>query len=254
MRRIVVTGMGLVGPLGSGIETSWKRLLDGKSGIRSLPDEISNDLPVKIGGIVPSLIEDSEAGFDPDLIVDTKDQRKMDRFILFALAATKEALETAGWHPTSDYERERTATIIASGIGGFPAIASAVRITDTRGARRLSPFTVPSFLANLAAGQVTIRHGFTGPIGTPVTACAASVQAIGDAARLIRSNEADIALCGGAEACIDKVSLGAFAAARALSTGYNTTPELASRPFDTGRDGFVMSEGAGLIPMARQLC
>ena len=132
MRRIVVTGMGLVGPLGSGAEISWKRLLDGKSGIRSLPDEISNDLPVKIGGIVPSQIEDSEAGFDPDLIVDAKDQRKMDRFILFALAAAKEALETAGWHPTSDYERERTATIIASGIGGFPAIASAVRITDTR--------------------------------------------------------------------------------------------------------------------------
>jgi 3-oxoacyl-[acyl-carrier-protein] synthase II len=247
MRRIVITGMGLVGPLGSGTETSWKRLLEGKSGIRSLPDEISSDLPVKIGGLVPSLIEDSEAGFDPDVIVDTKDQRKMDRFILFALAAAMEALETAGWHPTCDYERERTATIIASGIGGFPAIASAVRITDTRGARRLSPFTVPSFLANLAAGHVTIRHGFTGPIGTPVTACAASVQAIGDAARLIRSNEADIALCGGADACIDKVSLGAFAAARALSTGYNTTPELASRPFDTGRDGFVMSEGAGLI-------
>ena len=138
MRRIVVTGMGLVGPLGCGVEISWKRLLDGKSGIKSLPDEISRNLPVKIGGLVPSPIEDSEAGFDPDLIVDTKDQRKMDRFILFALAAAKEALETAGWHPASDYECERTATVIASGIGGFPAIASAVRITDTRGARRLS--------------------------------------------------------------------------------------------------------------------
>jgi 3-oxoacyl-[acyl-carrier-protein] synthase II len=137
--------------------------------------------------------------------------------------------------------------VIATGIGGFPAIAEAVRITDARGVRRLSPFTVPSFLANLAAGWVSIKHGFKGPIGAPVTACAAGVQAIGDAARIIRAGEADVALCGGAEAAIDRVSLGSFAAARALSSGFNDTPEKASRPFDQARDGFVMGEGAGIL-------
>ncbi|MDX3809882.1 MAG: beta-ketoacyl-[acyl-carrier-protein] synthase II, partial [Bosea sp. (in: a-proteobacteria)] len=176
-----------------------------------------------------------------------KDQRKMDRFIQFALVAAREALEQAGWHPRNEAERERTATVIASGIGGFPAIAEAVRTTDQRGVRRLSPFTVPSFLVNLAAGHVSIEHGFKGPIGAPVTACAAGVQAIGDAARLIRAGEADIALCGGAEACVDLVALGGFAAARALSTGFNDEPEKASRPFDRDRDGFVMGEGAGLL-------
>jgi 3-oxoacyl-[acyl-carrier-protein] synthase II len=171
----------------------------------------------------------------------------MDRFIMFALAAAKEALEQAGWHPKTEQEQERTATIIGTGVGGFGAIADAVRTTDSKGPRRLSPFTIPSFLANLAAGHVSIAHGFRGPLGAPVTACAASVQAIGDAARLIRNGEADIALCGGAEASIDRVSLAGFAAARAMSSGYNDTPTLASRPFDQDRDGFVMGEGAGLL-------
>ncbi len=247
MRRIVVTGMGVVSPLGCGVETAWNRLISGRSGVRALPAEVAGDLPAKIAGLVPSHVDDPDAGFDPDKAAQPKDQRKMDRFILFALMAADEALATAQWKPSGVVAQGRTATVIASGIGGFPAIADAVRTTETRGARRLSPFTVPSFLANLAAGHVTIRHGFTGPIGTPVTACAASVQALGDAARLIATNEADIALCGGAEACIDKVSLGAFAAARALSTGFNETPEKASRPFDTARDGFVMGEGAGML-------
>ena len=176
-----------------------------------------------------------------------KDQRRMDRFILFALAATAEAIAQAAWTPSDAHSLERTATVIASGIGGFPAIVEAVRTTDQRGIRRLSPFTVPSFLANLAAGHISIRYGFKGPIGTPVTACAASVQAIGDAARLIRTGEADVAICGGSEACIDLVSLGGFAAARALSTGFNETPARASRPFDRDRDGFVMGEGAGIL-------
>jgi 3-oxoacyl-[acyl-carrier-protein] synthase II len=171
----------------------------------------------------------------------------MDRFILFALAAATEALAQAAWTPSDARSLERTATVIASGIGGFPAIVEAVRTTDQRGARRLSPFTVPSFLANLAAGHISIRYGFKGPIGTPVTACAASVQAIGDAARLIRTEEADLAICGGSEACIDLVSLGGFAAARALSTGFNEAPARASRPFDRDRDGFVMGEGAGIL-------
>jgi 3-oxoacyl-[acyl-carrier-protein] synthase II len=163
------------------------------------------------------------------------------------MAAAEEAINQSGWGPTEARDLERTATIIASGIGGFPAIAEAVRTVETRGPRRLSPFIVPSFLVNLAAGQVSIRYGYKGPLGAPVTACAASVQAIGDAARLIRSGEADVAICGGAEACIDKVSLGGFAAARALSTGFSNRPEEASRPFDAERDGFVMGEGAGML-------
>ena len=188
-----------------------------------------------------------QTGFDPDLVVPPKDQRRMDRFILFALAAASEAIAQAAWIPSDAHAMERTATVIASGIGGFPAIVEAVRTTDQRSVRRLSPFTVPSFLANLAAGHISIRYGFKGPIGTPVTACAASVQAIGDAARLIRAGEADVAICGGSEACIDLVSLGGFAAARALSTSFNDTPARASRPFDRDRDGFVMGEGAGIL-------
>lgn len=246
-RRIVVTGMGIVSPLGCGIEHVWQRLLEGQSGLRKLPEEMIASLPAKIGGVVPAKEKDEEAGFDPDKLAAPKEQRKMDRFIQFALAAAEEAIIQAGWVNLTESERERTATIIASGIGGFPAITNAVRITDQRGVNRLSPFTIPSFLVNMAAGHVSIRHGYKGPIGAPVTACAASVQAIGDAARLIKSGEADIAICGGAEACIDLVSLGGFAAARALSTSFNDRPEMASRPFDKDRDGFVMGEGAGIV-------
>lgn len=247
MRRIVVTGMGTVSPLGAGVKSSWSRLIAAKSGIRRLPDDIVSDLPTKLGGMVPGIAEDPEAGFDPDIVLPVKDQRKMDRFILFALAAADEALAQAKWKPVLPDNRQRTATIIASGVGGFPAITDAVRTVDQKGPRRLSPFTIPSFLVNLAAGQVSIRHGLMGPLGAPVTACAAGVQAIGDAARMIRSNEADIAVCGGTEACINTVSLGGFAAARAVSTGFNETPALASRPFDMMRDGFVMGEGAGIL-------
>ncbi len=247
MDRIVVTGMGLVSPLGVGVDASWKRLIEGRSGLRLLSEETVGDLAAKVGGIVPDITEDAEAGFDVDRYVPVKDQKKMDRFILFTMAAAQEAILQAGWQPTETADLERTATIIASGVGGFPAIADAVRTAETRGVKRLSPFTIPSFLVNLAAGQVSIRYGFKGPLGAPVTACAASVQAIGDAARLIRAGEADVAICGGAEACIDKVSLGGFAAARALSTGFSNRPEEASRPFDNARDGFVMGEGAGML-------
>ena len=245
-RRIVVTGLGLVSPLGCGSELVWPRLLSGRSGLAALPAWAAA-LPARVAGLVPSTTDDPEGGFDPDLAAPLKDQRKMDRFILFALLAAAEAIAQAAWTPVEAHALERTATVVASGIGGFPAIAEAVRTTDQRGVRRLSPFTIPSFLANLAAGHVTIRYGFKGPIGAPVTACAASVQAIGDAARLIKSGEADVAICGGAEACIDLVSLGGFAAARALSTGFNEPPTRASRPFDRDRDGFVMGEGAGIL-------
>jgi len=246
MRRVVVTGMGAVSPLGCGIEISWCRLLEGWSGVRLLP-EWSLALPARIAGLVPGKAEDAAGGFDPAQAAAPKDQRKMDRFILFALLAAAEAVAQAKWAPQDIAALERTATIIASGIGGFPAIVEAVRTTDQRGVRRLSPFTIPSFLANLAAGQVSIKYGYKGALGTPVTACAAGVQAIGDAARMIRSGEVDVAICGGAEACIDLVSLGGFAAARALSSRFNDAPARASRPFDRDRDGFVMGEGAGIL-------
>lgn len=247
MRRVVVTGMGMVSPLGCGVEKAWSRLIAGHSGLRALPEELVADVPAKVGGVVPIRVEDPAAGFDADRVASPKDQRKMDRFILFALAAAEEAIAQSGWLPTDARSRERTATVIASGIGGFPAITQAVRTTDRRGVQRLSPFTIPSFLVNMAAGHVSIRYGYQGPIGAPVTACAAGVQAIGDAARLIRQDEADVAVCGGTEACIDRVSLGGFAAARALSSRFDDEPERASRPFDGARDGFVMGEGAGLL-------
>ncbi|WP_308365807.1 MULTISPECIES: beta-ketoacyl-ACP synthase II [unclassified Microbulbifer] len=245
--RIVVTGTGTVGPLGCGTEIVWSRLLAGQSGIRALPADLADGTGVAIGGQVPTLAEDAQAGFDPERSIAAKERKKMDRFIEFALVAAQEALAQAAWQPTDEKQRQRTATVIASGVGGFGAIAEAVRTTDNRGPRRLSPFTAPSFLVNMAAGHISIQHGFTGPLGAPVTACAAGVQAIGDAARLIRSGEADIAVCGGTEAAIHRVTLGAFAAARALSTGFNDRPSEASRPFDRDRDGFVMAEGAGLL-------
>ena len=246
-RRIVVTGMGVVSPLGCGVETVWSRLLQGHSGLLVLPADLTEGIAAKVASAVPELSADQPWGFDPALSVEPKDHKKMDRFSLFALAAAKEALEQAGWQPDSDHARERTATIVASGVGGFGAIVEAVRTTDQRGPKRLSPFTVPSFLANMAAGHISIRHGFRGPLGAPVTACAASAQAIGDAARLIRAGEADIAICGGAEACIDRVSFGAFAEARTMSTSFTDHPTQSSRPFDMQRDGFVMGEGAGML-------
>jgi 3-oxoacyl-[acyl-carrier-protein] synthase II len=244
--RIVVTGMGVVSPLGARVEPMWKRLIAGQSGIRRLDDAIVPDVDCKLGGVVPDRAEDPD-GFDLETAVPVKDRKKMDRFIQFAVEASRQALEEAGWAPTDGRDQERTATIIGSGIGGFHAIAEAVRTVDARGAKRLSPFTVPSFLVNLAAGQVSIIFGLKGPLGAPVTACAAGVQAIGDGMRLIRSGEADVVVCGGAEACIHRVALGSFAAARALSTGFNEQPTKASRPFDVDRDGFVMGEGAGIV-------
>lgn len=245
MRRVVVTGLGLVTPLGVGADFVWNRLVAGDSGLVRLPPDMAPDIAAQVAGMVP---EGAEPGaFDINQVVSSKDQKKMDRFIGFALAAADEALAQAQWSPMDEVGRVSTATIVGSGIGGFPALAQAVRTTDARGARRLSPFTVPSFLANLASGWISIRHGFTGPIGAPVTACAAGVQAIGDAARLIRNHEADVAVCGGSEAAIHHVSLGGFAASRALSSAYNDHPQRASRPFDAGRDGFVMGEGAGVL-------
>lgn len=246
-RRVVITGMGLVSPLGCNVELAWKRLLAGQSGVRTLDPLVGAGTGVAVAGRVPGLDEDAEAGWNAEAVIAAKELRRMDRFIAFALGAADRAIAQAQWSPQTAQQQERSATIIGSGVGGFSTIAEAVRTTDAKGPQRLSPFTVPAFLANLAAGQVSIRHQFKGPLGAPVTACAASIQAIGDAARLIRNDEADIALCGGSEATIDRVALGSFAAAKALSTHFNDHPAQASRPFDLARDGFVMAEGAGLL-------
>jgi 3-oxoacyl-[acyl-carrier-protein] synthase II len=221
--------MGVVSPLGTGTEAAWARLIAGESGLRRLPAELAPDVPAQVAGTVQSKVEDAEAGFDLDAAVPGKDQKKMDRFIQFALAAADEAIGQAGWAPETEAQKDRTATIIATGIGGFPAIAEAVRITDDRGVRRLSPFTVPSFLANLAAGWVSIRHGFKGPLGAPVTACAAGVQAIGDAARdgfvmgegagILVIEALDHALARGAKPIAELVGYGTSADAFHLTAG-----------------------------------
>ena len=246
-RRVVITGLGLVSPLGCNVELAWQRLLAGQSGVRALDPEVSAGTGAAVAGRVPSLQEDPEGGWNPETLIPAKELRRLDRFGAFALGAADQALAQAQWRHATPAQKERAATIIGSGVGGFGTIVDAVRTTDGKGPQRLSPFTVPAFLANLAAGQVSIRHQLQGPIGAPVTACAASIQAIGDAARLIRNDEADMALCGGSEATIDRVALGSFAAAKALSNSGAGNPATASRPFDAARDGFVMAEGAGLL-------
>ncbi|GLQ18806.1 beta-ketoacyl-ACP synthase II [Maritalea porphyrae] len=247
---IVVTGMGAVSPLGVGVQVNWDRLLGGKSGVVAHNRFDTTEFAAKIAGVVPTK-EDDEFGFAADDHIAPKDIKKMDLFIQYGIAAANEALSQAGWAPATDQEKERSATIIATGVGGFPAMTAATRTIDSRGPRRLSPFVVPSFLANLAAGHISILHQLKGPIGAPVTACAASAQAIGDGMRLIMTGEADVAICGGAEACVDPVSIGGFAAARALATDFNDTPETASRPFDKKHAGFVLSEGAAVLVIER---
>ncbi|TGG92834.1 beta-ketoacyl-[acyl-carrier-protein] synthase II [Natronospirillum operosum] len=243
---IVITGMGMISPLGCGVKASWDRLLDCQSGISPITRFETDELPIRVAGAVPDLAADPEAGFDPERVADAKERRKMDLFSLYAMAAAEEALTQAAWMPSGDTEKMATATVIGTGIGGFPTITQAQNTLVTRGHRRLSPFTVPAFLANLAAGNVSIRYGFRGPVGCPVTACAAGLQAIGDGMRLIRSGEADVALVGGAESCIDSLALASFHAMKALSTEQDD-PAGASRPFDQTRSGFVMGEGAGLL-------
>ena len=244
--KIVVTGMGMVSPLGCGVDKVWKRLIAGKSGIGAIDRFDVDDFPVKIAGLVPDHSEDEEAGLNPETIVDRKERKKIDLFTLYALAAAEEALQQANWFPDNLADQMATATIIGTGIGGFPTITEAQKTMQTRGYKRLSPFVAPAFLANLAAGNLSIRYKFRGPIGCPVTACAAGIQAIGDGMRIIKSGEAEVALVGGTEACVDLLALGSFNALHALST-QNDQPARASRPFDQARDGFVMGEGAGLM-------
>jgi 3-oxoacyl-[acyl-carrier-protein] synthase II len=238
--------MGMISPLGCGVKEVWNHLTAGRSGIRPIDRFDTSNFPIAIAGLVPDRKQDAEAGFDPDTVISTKERKKIDLFTLYAIAAAQEALEQANWLPQSETEQRDTATIIATGIGGFPTITQAQKTLDQRGYKRISPFTAPAFLANMAAGNLSIRYGFKGPLGCPVTACAAGVQAIGDGMRIIRNGEAKVALVGGTESCIDPLSLASFHALKALSTR-NDAPEEASRPFERDRDGFVMGEGAGLM-------
>ena len=246
MRRVVVTGMGLVSPLGCGLSFNWERLINGESGIRAIQSFDVSDLPVKIAAQVPRG-ETSGGGFNADDWVSPKDQRRMDTFIVYAVAAAAQAIQDADWTPEDEQRRERTGVLIGSGIGGLPEIAKGAMQVEGGQIRRLSPFFIPAALINLASGHVSIRYGFKGPNHAVVTACATGAHAIGDAARLIMWDDADVMVAGGAEAAVCRLGLAGFAAARALSTKYNDTPEKASRPWDRGRDGFVMGEGAGVV-------
>ncbi len=247
---VVITGMGVVSPLGTGVATVWSRLLAGQSGIvRNTRFDVT-DYAAKVAGLVPTTDTDPH-GFDPLVAIDPKDIKKMDLFIQYGLVAAEEAIAQSGWVADTPEKQAATATIIGTGVGGSPVMAAAVETIIEKGPRRLSPFTVPSFLANLAAGWISIRYGFKGPIGAPVTACAASAQAIGDGMRLILTGEADVAIVGGAEGSVDPISVGGFGAARALSTAFNDEPSAASRPFDRKRDGFVLAEGAAVLVIER---
>lgn len=246
MRRVVITGIGSVTPLGSGIEYSWQSLLKSQSGIDKIQSFDVSDLPVKIAAEVPVGIE-SDKNFDFRRWVSDKDRRKNDAFIIFGIAAASQAIEDAGWKPEREEDLCRTGVIIGSGIGGLPGIYDASVALYEKGARRVSPFFIPSTLINLVYGQVSIRFGFRGPNHAVATACSTGAHSIGDAARLIQFNDADVMVAGGAEAAICPLGIAGFSAARALASKFNERPKFASRPWDKDRDGFVMGEGAGVL-------
>jgi 3-oxoacyl-[acyl-carrier-protein] synthase II len=249
MRRVVVTGLGIISPLGCGADLNWAALTGGKSGLRKIRSFDASDLPSQVAGEVPLAAEPENlpGAFDVNKYIEHKEQKKMDRFIHYGYAAAVDAVEDSGWKP-ADYDGQcRTGVLIGSGIGGLLNIQDTSIMMQEKGPRRISPFFIPSALINLISGNVSIRYGFRGPNHAVVTACATGSHAIGDAARLIMMDDADVMVAGGAEAAICRVGVGGFAACRALSTGYNDTPERASRPFDKGRDGFVIGEGAGIV-------
>lgn len=246
MRRVVVTGMGLVTPLGTGVRVNWDRLTAGQSGVRAIQNFDVSDLPARIAGQVPPG-DTATGGFNADDYVPPKDQRKMDRFIIYAMAAAQQAVENAGWMPEGEEDRRRTGVMIGSGIGGLETIYEASIMLKEKGPRRISPFFIPSALINLASGHVSIRYGFQGPNHAPVTACSTGAHALGDAARMIALDDADVMVAGGAEAAVCRIGIAGFSASRALSTKFNDTPERASRPWDRDRDGFVMGEGSGIV-------
>jgi len=244
MRRVVVTGMGLLSPLGLGAELSWKRLLEGKSGAKRIDRFEVDDLPCKIASLIPS---EGEGAFNPDDFLEPREQRKVSDFITYGIAAADQALADSGWEPKTEEDRYATGVMIGSGIGGIQGIAEGALTLQEKGPRRISPFFIPGNIINLVSGQVSIRHGLKGPNHAVVTACSTGAHAIGDAARLIMFGDADVMLAGGAEAPITRLSIAGFSACKALTTSYNDTPEKASRPYDKDRDGFLMGEGAGVL-------
>jgi 3-oxoacyl-[acyl-carrier-protein] synthase II len=253
MRRVVVTGLGMVTPLGWGVAATWSAILAGKSGANRISGFDPTDYACQIACEVPRIDgrggggPDVPGSFDPAQTMSPKDQRRVDDFILYAMAAADEAVRDAGWTPTDEQERRRTGVMIGSGIGGLSAIADTAVELELKGPRRVSPFFIPSALINLASGQVSIRYGFKGPNHAVVTACATGAHAVGDAARLIQYGDADVMIAGGAEAAVCKLGIAGFIACRAMSTSFNDAPERASRPYDKDRDGFVMGEGAGVL-------
>ena len=246
MRRVVVTGLGMVSPLGCGVEPTWKRILNSESGARKIDTFDVSDLTSRIACVIPRG-DGSNGTFNPDQWMEPKDQRKVDDFIIFAMCAARQALDDADWHPSTEEDRCATGTMIGSGIGGLSGIADTALLLKERGPRKVSPFFIPGRLINLASGYVSIEHGLKGPNHAVVTACSTGAHAIGDASRLIALGDADVMVAGGTESPICRLSMAGFCASRALSTGFNETPEKASRPYDKDRDGFVMGEGAGIV-------
>jgi 3-oxoacyl-[acyl-carrier-protein] synthase II len=246
MRRVVVTGLGLVTPLGSGVENVWNRLIDGQSGAGRVENFEVSDLPCQIACQVPRG-DEADGSFNPDHWMEPKEQRKVDDFILYAVAAATQALNDAGWAPKTYEEQTTSGVMIGSGIGGLGGIYEASLLLKEKGPRRISPFFIPGRLINLASGYVSIQHGLKGPNHSVVTACSTGAHAIGDAGRLIMLGDADVMVAGGAESAVNRLGLAGFAACRALSTGFNDNPTAGSRPYDKDRDGFVMGEGAGCV-------
>jgi 3-oxoacyl-[acyl-carrier-protein] synthase II len=246
MRRVVVTGLGAVTPLGCGVEPTWTRILAGQSGARPITRFKVDDLPARIAAQVPHGAT-ADGLFNPDDWVDSKEQRRIDDFILFGLAAAQQAVDDAGLKLETEEQKLRCGTMIGSGIGGLPGIEEGAITLHEKGPRRISPFFIPGRLINLISGQVSIRFGAKGPCHAVVTACSTGAHAIGDAARMIALDDADVMIAGGAEGAICRLGMAGFAACRALSTGFNETPEKASRPYDKDRDGFLMGEGAGIV-------
>ncbi|WP_018390321.1 beta-ketoacyl-ACP synthase II [Ancylobacter sp. FA202] len=246
MRRVVVTGLGMVTPLGCGVDITWQRLLAGKSGAGRVENFDVSDLPAKIACQLKRG-DGTDGTFNPDQWMEPKEQRKVDDFIIYAMAAARQALDDADWHPTSYEDQCASGVLIGSGIGGLQGIAETALLLQERGPRRVSPFFIPGRLINLAGGYVSIEHGLKGPNHAVVTACSTGAHAIGDAARLVAFGDADVMVAGGTESPINRLAMAGFAACRALSTSYNDTPEKASRPYDRDRDGFVMGEGAGVV-------
>ena len=246
MRRVVVTGLGMVTPLGCGVEATWKRLVAGESGASKIERFEVGDLPAKIACQIPRG-DGSNGTYNPDQWMEPKEQRKVDEFIVFAMSAARQALEDSGWKPTSHEDQSATGVLIGSGIGGLEGIADAAVTLKERGPRRISPFFIPGRLINLASGYVSIEHGLKGPNHSVVTACSTGAHALGDAGRLIALGDADVMVAGGTESPVNRLSIAGFAACRALATSFNDTPEKASRPYDKNRDGFVMGEGAGIV-------